>query len=548
MQRLLATILVLLFTAVYCFAEVAAVDTAKTPEIEAVKPLAGAPVVFRGDTLIDLFASVGPYDAKQRAANLVDRLERFAPLPGELAEVDVETGKSFSTLSVDGKRIGIIAPGDAAALGISTDELAAEFSEAIQIAYSKPRIVQIPPVTLREILYALLATSVLFFMLRILFALYPFAVRGVVRLRTTKTVGIRILNVELLSAERIGGFAYALLRIVRVVSVIVLFFVYIVIVLSQFPGTAGYATQLVHYLREPAVEIAQGIVEYIPNFFALAVVGAFLLFAVRVLRRIAMEISLDRMRLPGFYPDWAMPTFKLIRALLFLLAIVVAYPFLPGSDSPAFKAVSVFIGVLLSLGSTSAVSNMVAGIVLTYMRPYRIGDRVQIAETIGDVVEKTLLVTRLQTLKMEDVTIPNASILGHHIVNFSTKEHSEGILLHTTVTIGYDAPWRKVHELLLGAARETDGVSESPSPFVLQKALNDYSVAYELNAHTEYPSRMMELYSALHCAIQDKFNEAGIEIMSPTYAALRDGNRAAMPDDSLPPDYKAPVFRVSREE
>jgi small-conductance mechanosensitive channel len=203
------------------------------------------------------------------------------------------------------------------------------------------------------------------------------------------------------------------------------------------------------------------------------------------------------------------------------------------------------VALLFSLGSTSIVANIVAGVILTYMRPFKVGDRVKIADTTGDIVEKTILVTRIQTIKNVLITIPNAMVLGSHIINYSSSAgSSEPLILHTAVTIGYDAPWRKVHELLIAAAQATEHVLAEPKPYVLQLSLDDFYVRYELNAYTDSPRTMARIYSDLHQNIQDMFNEAGVEIMSPHYKAIRDGNQTAIPEESLPGSYVAPSFRV----
>jgi small-conductance mechanosensitive channel len=233
--------------------------------------------------------------------------------------------------------------------------------------------------------------------------------------------------------------------------------------------------------------------------------------------------------------------------MILALTAVVVFPYLPGSRSPAFQGVSIFLGVLISLGSTSAVANIVAGVILTYMRAFKVGDRVRIADTIGDVVEKTLLVTRIRTIKNVEITIANAMVLSSHIVNFSASAQKEGLILHTAVTIGYDAPWRTVHQLLIDAALECEHVLRDPMPFVLQTALDDFYVHYEVNAFTDQPSLMARIYSKLHEKIQDKFNEAGVEIMSSHYANVRDGNRSTIPHSYLPEGYSVPSFHVGLE-
>jgi small-conductance mechanosensitive channel len=222
------------------------------------------------------------------------------------------------------------------------------------------------------------------------------------------------------------------------------------------------------------------------------------------------------------------------------------FPYLPGSDSPAFKGISIFLGVLFSLGSSSAVANVIAGVILTYTRAFKIGDRVQIADTVGDVMGKTLLATHVKTIKNVYITIPNSLVLGSHIINFSASAQGQPLILHTGVTIGYDAPWRQIHALLIAAAAATPGILPEPKPFVLQTSLDDFYVAYEINAYTDQPSGMALIYSNLHQNIQDKFNEAAVEIMSPHYHAVRDGNVTAIPENYLPHDYVPAAFRLFR--
>ena len=263
-------------------------------------------------------------------------------------------------------------------------------------------------------------------------------------------------------------------------------------------------------------------------------------YLVRLDNFIFAEIQEGRLTLHGFYPDWGAPTGKLVRLLILSATAVVIFPYLPGSNSPAFRGISVFLGVLLSLGSTSAVSHGVAGTILTYMRSFNVGDFVRIGDTVGEVVERNLLVTRMCTQKNEIVTIPNGSVLGGVVLNYSAEARKNGVIFHTTVSIGYNSPWRKVHELLINAALSTQDVLKSPRPFVLQSNLQDFYVSYELNAFTGQPQNMQTIYSVLHQNIQDQFNEAGIEINSPHYTSLRDGNRMAIPDEYIAKGYKEP--------
>nr|WP_243431648.1 mechanosensitive ion channel family protein [Algoriphagus lutimaris] len=249
---------------------------------------------------------------------------------------------------------------------------------------------------------------------------------------------------------------------------------------------------------------------------------------------ISGEIGRGNLSIPGFYPEWAKPTFNLVKIIIYAFAFIVIFPYLPGSDSPAFQGVSVFLGLLISLGSSSAISNIIAGLVIIYMRAFKIGDRVKIGDTTGDVIEKTMLVTRLRTIKNEEVTIPNSAILNGNTINYTVEENSSGLILHSTVTIGYDVPWRKVHELLIGAALKVDTIIKEPKPFVLQTSLDDFYVSYQINAYTIETKKAAKSYSDLHASIQDAFTEAGVEIMSPHYRANREGNDLTIPPKYIP--------------
>src|SRR5690606_28613271 len=194
-----------------------------------------------------------------------------------------------------------------------------------------------------------------------------------------------------------------------------------------------------------------------------------------------------------------------------------------------FQQIAIFLGVLVSLGSTGAVSHVIAGVFLTYTGAFRLNDRVQIADTVGDVVQKSLLATKIKTIKQEYITVPNGLVLGSHIVNYSSTGTSPGLILHTTVTLGYDVPWRQAQDLLIQAAENTEGLKSEPKPFVLQTSLNDHHVAYQVNAHTASPDSLALIYSRLHQQIQDVFRDADLEILSPEYRAVRDGNASTVP-------------------
>ena len=206
-----------------------------------------------------------------------------------------------------------------------------------------------------------------------------------------------------------------------------------------------------------------------------------------------------------------------MRAAVIAFALIVAYPYIPGSGSAAFKGVSLFAGVVFSLGSSSAISNVIAGYMMTYRRAFKVGDRVKIGDAVGDVIDMRLQVTHIRSLKNEEIVIPNSEILTGQVLNYSSLAAENGLILHTTVGIGYETPWRQVEAMLLEAARRTAGLGSRPSPFVLVTELDDFAVKYELNAPCGEVRAMQALYTELRHNVLDVFNEHGVQIMTPEY-------------------------------
>ncbi len=336
-------------------------------------------------------------------------------------------------------------------------------------------------------------------------------------------------------------------KLLRWFVYIVLIYISLSLIFSIFPFTRGWADKLIQLILSPLKGIFISIWKYLPNLFSILAIYFVMKYFIKLVKYIFSEIDSEKLKLSGFHADWAMPTFSIVKFLLYAFMFVLIFPFLPGSDSNIFKGVSVFIGVLFSLGSTSAISNVVAGLVITYMRPFKVGDRIKIGDIRGDVIEKTLLVTRLRTPKNEEVTIPNSAVLSGNTINYSTMARTKGLIIHTTVTIGYDVPWKKMHQALLNAADRTEMLLKEPKPFVYQTSLDDFYVSYQINGFTSETNRHGRIYSNLHQNIQDCCNEAGIEIMSPHYRSARDGNNTTIPADYLPGDYKAPGFNINIE-
>jgi small-conductance mechanosensitive channel len=362
--------------------------------------------------------------------------------------------------------------------------------------------------------------------------------------------GIKLKESYVLIPEKHLELVLRIVKLIRIVVLIFTFYISLPILFSVFPETEGYANILLEWTFTPAKEAFMGFVHFLPNLISIVVIIILFRYLLKAIKFLVDEIEKGQIKIEGFYSDWARPTFNIIKVLIYAFMLVIIFPYLPGSNSPIFQGVSVFVGVLFSLGSSNAIANMIAGLVITYMRPFKIGDFIKIGDVSGTVIEKTSLVTRVRTAKLEDITIPNATVLSSSSINYSanTGEMGNGLLIHTTVTIGYDTPWTAVHKALLEAALRTDSLEKTPTPFVLQTSLDDFYVAYEINAYTKHPNQQPLIYSKLHQNIQDCFNEAGLEIMSPHYNSHRDGNRTTIPDNYLGKEYKSPSFNIKVEK
>lgn len=526
-------------------------DTApvmQVPDTVGPAPARGAAVLVGRDTLFLVHGALGAFSAEDRARAISVRLSQMLD--------DLRAGgDTLAAIEVDGqvlitsgeRTLMAVLEEDARMEGVSREELAGRYLTAIaaQVETGSLRVrTRLLAIGLGLSLATTLVLAGLIWLLRRLFRRLETLMQA---LRTAGRIpAIRVQRLELLSAAAIHRLLGSLARGLEVAAWVVLLYVYLVLVLSFFPWTEQASNRILDFVGGYLGEVIRAIVGYLPDLFALLVIGIVTRYVLRFIHFLFRAVGSGTITISGFDADWSEPTYKLVRFVVLAFALVVMFPYLPGAESDAFKGVSIFVGVLFSLGSTGAVANMIAGSLLTYTRAFRIGDRVKIGETIGDVVARTLLVTRLRTVTNVDVTIPNSMVLGSQVLNYSNMARSEGIALQTTVTIGYDVPWRRVHDLLLTAARGTEGVLAEPEPYVIQTSLDDYYPSYQLHAYTANASGMRRVLSRLHERIQDVFFEAGVEITSPAYSAMRDGNATTIPPDQRPPGYQPPPWRIAR--
>lgn len=324
-----------------------------------------------------------------------------------------------------------------------------------------------------------------------------------------------------------------LLNILRFVCIAFILYFCLYAFLSLFPETKWLAETLIGYVLSPLSKAYHSVLGFIPDLFTIIVIIVLFRFFIKAMKIVTDRVSDGSIHITGFYPDWAEPTFNIVKGICYAFMIILIFPFLPGANTDAFKGVSVFLGILFSLGSTSIIANIVSGIVITYMRPFKMGDRIKMGEFTGNVIEKTPLVTRLKTPKNEIITIPNGTIMSAQTINYTHSAEEYGLILYATVAMGYDIPWRKVHELLIEAALNTPRVMKDPKPFVLQLALDDFYVQYQINVYTKDADFMAPIYSDLYTNVQDVFNREGIELLSPHFRAQRDGSEVNIPKEHV---------------
>ena len=494
----------------------------------------GVPVVVEGDTLFYLYAKRGGHTPQQRAemdaAAILELGKRFNLRPDSLY---MESSDIVTDLMYDNKVIASFIDQDGLWENCTRDRLAAHNRKVIVDKLKEMKDEHGLWQLGKRILYFVLVLVGQYFLFRLTIWLFKKLKVRIQRLKDTKLKPFSIQDYELLDTQKQVNLLIFLSNLLRYIIMFLQLLLTVPLLFSIFPQTKSLAYQLFSYIWIPVKSIFTSVVEYIPNLFTIFVIWYAVKYLVRFVHYLANEVKSERLKIRGFYSDWAEPTFHIIRFLLYAFMIAMIYPYLPGSKSGVFQGISVFVGLIVSLGSSTVIGNIIAGLVITYMRPFKLGDRIQLNETTGNVIEKTPLVTRIRTPKNEVVTIPNSFIMSSHTVNYSTSAREYGLIIHSEVSIGYDIPWRRTHQLLIEAALNTPGVIDDPRPFVLETSLSDWYPVYQVNAYIKEADRLADIYSDLHQNIQDKFNEAGIEIMSPHYVATRDGSQSTIPKDDL---------------
>ncbi len=494
----------------------------------------GVPVVVEGDTLFYLYAKRGGHTPQQRAemdaAAILELGKRFNLRPDSLY---MESSDIVTDLMYGNKVIASFIDRDGLWENCTRNQLAAHNRGIIVGKLKKMKDEHSLWRLGKRVLFFVLVLVGQYFLFRLTNWLFKKLKVRIQRLKDTRLKPFSIQDYELLDTQKQVNLLVFLANLLRYVIMFLQLLLTVPLLFSIFPQTKSLAYRLFSYIWIPVKSIFTSVVEYIPNLFTIFVIWYAVKYLVRFVHYLANEVKSERLKISGFYSDWAEPTFHIIRFLLYAFMIAMIYPYLPGSKSGVFQGISVFVGLIVSLGSSTVIGNIIAGLVITYMRPFKLGDRIRLNDTTGNVIEKTPLVTRIRTPKNEVVTIPNSFIMSSHTVNYSASAREYGLIIHSEVTIGYDVPWRQVHRLLVEAALNTPGVVDDPRPFVLETSLSDWYPVYQVNAYIKEADRLAQIYSDLHQNIQDRFNEEGIEIMSPHYMATRDGSECTVPKNDL---------------
>ena len=476
-----------------------------------------APVIFEGKRLFNVIG-ISSYPAEERAGKILSRIKALADNNSLSTDsIKIIELEDRTNLTLNGQILMSIVEVDATHEGITREILAVLVKNKIKEAVDKYRIEREPKQLLINTVKAIVATVLLLLILFILVRLFRRFNLFIEAKLKARIEGLESKSSKLIQANQLWYALKGFISLIKVIAILILFQIYLTYVLSLYPWTAPFAGKVVGFIVEPLSAFGLSVLAFLPDLGFLIIIILVTRYLLKIAKLFFSGISQGTISFLNFEKDWAIPTYRIIRVLIIIFSIVIAYPYIPGSDSDAFKGISVLLGLMISLGSSSVIGNMIAGYTLIYRRTFKVGDRVKIDEHIGTVVEMKMFVTRLRSLKNEEIIIPNSNIVGGTVINYNSLSKGKGLILHTTVGIGYETPWRQVEQMLLIAAEKTEGLLKNPPPFVLQKKLADFAVDYEINVYCDSPEMMMHYYTELHKNILDVFNEYNVQIMTPAY-------------------------------
>jgi small-conductance mechanosensitive channel len=476
-----------------------------------------APVKLDGKVLFFVHG-ISSYTAELRATTISKRIKKAAEdnSPGS-DSVKIIEEEEKSMIYVGKEFIMNVYDLDAKIENIDRKSLAVLFHSKIDSAINLFRSERSRPILIRKSIHALGAAILLTLILFVTLWLIRILDRKLqVKIRSGID-SVEIKSFRLIKSGHLFKIISVFFRTIKVLTIIIIIAVFIEYILGLFPWTNSFAVSALELFLQPLKTIGTGILNFIPSLAFLIVIFVITRYLLKLIRLLFTGIDQGAIDLKNFHPSWAMPTFKILRIFVVAFAVVVAYPYIPGSQSSAFKGVTVFLGVLFSLGSSSFIGNIIAGYSMTYRMAFKKGDLIQVDDQIGFVEEQKVLVTRLLSYKNEEIVIPNSILQNSKIINYSAREKSQRLIIHTKVGIGYETPWRQVDAMLKLAADRTEGLLKDPPPFVLKESLGDFAVNYEINVYCADVVNILKHYNNLHQNILDVFNENNVQIMTPAY-------------------------------
>ncbi len=473
----------------------------------------GVPVIVEGDTLFNIYASLGGEGPLHRAENIAYKVKQLGKsLRTTTDSVFVFNSELTSDIMCGEVVVMRVSELDGLWAGKSRQELARDRMATIDATIAQLQ----KEYGLKAKLYGL-CWAVVLIVLQILF--FILTSRFIAWLRREIAGGLRgrlrslvVKGYELLNLQQVKRILFILARILQAVLVVLQLFISLPTLFIIFPETEKFTWNMIYYVWEPLRDIVVTTVHYFPNLVKIAVIIYVVRWLLRGIRHLSSEIEAGRLKLDSFYQDWAQPTYHIIRIFIIAFTLIIVWPLLPGSDSGIFQGVSIFVAALFSLGSSVSIGNLVSGIIITYMRPFLVGDFVQIGEHEGTVIEKNSFTTRLRDIKENIITVPNNSILSQTTVNYTAAvRQAGGTIVHSDFTFTYKVFREQIEPLLLEAAGRCELLLKTPPPFVLVTQLEDFYTRYQINAYTTESQRLFEVYSELHKNILDVFRENNLE-------------------------------------
>jgi small-conductance mechanosensitive channel len=488
----------------------------KNPETELEKDQA-SPVVIEGHTLFYVRGNPS-FPSLQRAAGITERLEKIMgnySIPPDSVKLysvadhqDVYAGSSFIMKVYDS---------DAGPEHISSLTYAEFIQKQIRSEIINYRHERSSPVLLRKAIKAIVAAV---FLVVILFVISWLLKKLHVIIQNRIKSRFDVLenrSHNLIRSKQLWAALRLLISTLRIALIVIIIAGFVQYILGLFPWTNGIAAYTLRIFLDPLITMGHAFLGYLPSMAFLIVIFFVTRYLLKLLSLLSKGLQNGSIVIRNFDSDWSMPMFKMLRIGIVAFAVIIAYPYIPGSDSNAFKGITVFLGILFSLGSSSFIGNIIAGYTMAFRRAFRKGDLIMVNNQMGFVEEQKLMVTRLRTIKNEEIVIPNSSLLSNDIINYSKKAGESGLILHSSVGIGYETPWRLVESMLLQAADRTEGLMKQPPPFVIQKSMGNFAVEYEINVYCNDVSNLPQTYTNLHRNILDVFNENNVQIMTPAY-------------------------------